>query len=125
MNQHESHPAVKTEEDVLPPRLLVYVLLAVLGFSAVLAGISYAIQRSREKALRPSGLFPEMDLGPIRVRSNVEETLFTGLGAGQVLMIQGRQRLERFDWIGDDKRRVKVPIDVAMDLVAAEGGARK
>lgn len=113
----EHHESVKQEEDVLPPRLLVYALFGAIAFSLALVGVSIGIQRSREAELRPSGAFPEKDLGPIQERSNVHEELYSNLGRGQIVLLTQRQLLERFDWVGDDRRTVRVPIDVAMDLV--------
>ncbi|HVK63828.1 MAG TPA: hypothetical protein VM694_05125 [Polyangium sp.] len=116
------HGSVKQEEDVLPPRLILYAVLGSITFSLVLSGISYGIQRSREATLRPSGVYPEMHLGPIEERSNVQEVLFSNLGQGQILELTQRQSLQPFEWMGEDRQKVRVPIDVAMDLVASGAG---
>ncbi|TKD09501.1 hypothetical protein [Polyangium fumosum] len=116
------HGFVKQEEDVLPPRLILYAVLGSIAFAFVLSGISYGIQRSREAALRPSGVYPEMKLGPIEERSNVHEELFSNLGQGQVLERKQRQSLQQFEWLGEDHRKVRVPVDVAMDLVVSGVG---
>jgi len=116
------HGFVKQEDDVLPPRLITYAVLGSVAFALVLTGISYGIQRSREATLRPSGVYPEANLGPIKERSNVHEELFSNLGRGQIVHLTKRQELERFDWVGEDHTKVRVPIDVAMDLVADGAG---
>ncbi|MRG92187.1 hypothetical protein [Polyangium spumosum] len=122
----ERHGSVKQEEDVLPPRLIMFALVGSIVFSLVLSGVSYGIQRSREAALRPSGVYPEKNLGPIQERSNVHEELFTNLGRGQIVHLEKRQSMEQFGWVGEDRAKVRVPIDVAMDLVVngAAGGGR-
>jgi hypothetical protein len=107
---------VLQEEDVLPPRLLVYVILGVIAFSLVIVGIAYGILRSSERSLRPSGQFPETRLGPIVERSNVYEELFGQAGDGQMLARSARQELETYTWINQEKRIVRVPIEVAIDL---------
>ena len=122
MSPNERHGGVKQEDDVLPPRLILYVILAALAFSALLGGISYGIQRSREATLRPSGRFDERDLGPIMERSNVREELFSNRGVGQARVLAGRQWLALFRWADEERRTVHVPIDVAMEIVASEAG---
>ncbi|MDC0747559.1 hypothetical protein [Polyangium mundeleinium] len=116
------HGFVKQEEDVLPPRLILYAVLGSIAFALVLSGVSYGIQRSREAVLRPSGVYPEEKLGPIKERSNVHEELFSNLGQGQILERTQRQSLQQFEWVGEDRKKVKVPVDVAMDLVASGVG---
>lgn len=121
--EHEKrHGIVRQEEDVLPPRLIMYALLGSIGFALVLTGVSYGIQRSREAVLRPSGVYPEMKLGPIKERSNVREELFSNLGQGQLVELTRRQSIERFEYVGEDRDKVRVPIDVAMDLVVSGAG---
>jgi hypothetical protein len=122
MKNAPSHHRPRQEHDTLPPRAILYAVLGAVGFSLVLAFVSFGIQRARERDLRPSGFFPERDLGPIMERSNVHEELYSQLGRGQVLTQQGRQSLARFDWADADRKIVRVPIDVAMDLVAEETG---
>lgn len=122
MSMPEPHGTVKQEEDVLPPRLILYVILAVIAFSLLLVGVSYAILRGREHALRPSGSFPEQSLGPIMERSNVHEELYGNVGRGQVEVRAGRESLEHFDWVDREQRIVRVPIDVAMELFVNSRG---
>lgn len=121
MSTMHTHTSVKQEEDVLPPRLIVYVILGVIAFSLLLVGIAYAILRSREHALRPSGAFPELSLGPIVERSNVYEELFGNTGQGQLFVQLGRQSLERFQWEDREKRIVRVPIGTAIELYVNSG----
>jgi hypothetical protein len=121
MKTRKHNPLVRQEEDRLPPRRIVHAILATLGFALVLGFVSWRIQRSREDALRPAKNFPEQFLGPIQERSNVHEELFSSRGRGQVLMRAQRQELGRFAWVDPERRIVRVPIDVAMDLVVREG----
>ncbi|MDI3287980.1 hypothetical protein [Polyangium sp. 15x6] len=121
--EHEKrHGIVRQEEDVLPPRLIMYAVLGSIAFALVLTGVSYGIQRYREAELRPSGVYPEEHLGPIQERSNVHEELFSNLGRGQIVHLTKRQSIERFEWVGEDRSKVRVPIDVAMDLVVSGAG---
>jgi hypothetical protein len=122
MSLPKHHATVRQEEDLLPPRLLLYVILTVVAMTLALVWISWEIQRSREADLRPSGRWPERSLGPIMERSNVHEELYSQLGQGQLLQSEQRERLGHFAWVDRDKRVVSVPIDVAMDMVVSEGG---
>jgi hypothetical protein len=122
MNETKVHESVQQEEDVLPPRLILYVILAVIAFSLLIVGISYGILRASERELRPSGKFPERSLGPIVERSNVYEELFGNAGPGQVGVREGRQALERFEWVDRDRRIARVPIDTAIELYVNSRG---
>jgi len=122
MRDTTNNESVKQEEDTLPPRLILYVVLAMVAFSLLLVCISYGILRSRERALRPSAKFPEQTLGPIVERSNVYEELFGNRGRGQVDVRAGRQSLERFEWVDEQRRIVRVPIDSAIELHVNSGG---
>lgn len=122
MNETKIHENVRQEEDILPPRLILYVILAAIAFSLLLVGISHGMLRAREQVLRPSGKFPEQSLGPIVERSNVYEDLFGNIGFGQVDVRAGRQSLERFEWVDQQKRVVRVPIDTAIELYVHSAG---
>lgn len=116
MTNPKSASSVRQEEDVLPPRLLVYVIMGLIVFTLVLVAIAFGILRSCEKSLRPDGIFSEMSLGPIVERSNVYEDLFGQVGNGQVLIRAQRRALTHYGWLDQEKRFVQVPIDVAIDL---------
>lgn len=121
MSTIHTHTSVQQEEDVLPPRLILYIIFGVIAFSLLLVGIAYGILRSCERALRPSGVFSELSLGPIVERSNVYEELFGNVGQGQVMVQSGRQSLERFQWADREKRIVRVPIGAAIEIYVNSG----
>jgi hypothetical protein len=52
----------------------------------------------------------------------VYEELFGNVGPGQVGVREGRQALERFEWIDRDRRVVRVPIDTAIELYVNSRG---
>lgn len=108
--------SVHQEEDVLPPRLLVYIILGVIFISLVLVALAFGILRSSERALRPDGQFTEQSLGPIVERSNVYEDLFGQAGNGQMMAREQRRALSEYTWLDREKRIVGVPIAVAVDL---------
>lgn len=111
-----ANTSVHQEEDILPPRLLLYVILGVIGFSLFLVGVAYGILRSSEDTLRPSGRFSEVWLGPIVERSNVYEELYGNAGEGQLRVREGRAALGRFEWADRERRTVRVPIETAIEL---------
>lgn len=116
MSTGQTTSTVHQEDDILPPRLLVYVILGVLVISFVLVAVAFAILRSSERYLRPSGQFSETSLGPIIERSNVYEDLFGQAGDGQILARVSRQTLHEYAWVDKEKRIVRIPIDIAVDL---------
>jgi hypothetical protein len=116
MNTDPINSNVRQEEDVLPPRLLMHSMMGMIGFSLVILGVAYGILRSSERALRPSGEFSEMWLGPIVERSNVDEDLYGNAGAGQLLQRDDRAALERFEWVNREQRIVRMPIEMAIEL---------
>ena len=121
MHNATTQASVQQEEDLLPPRLIMYVILGVVAFSLLLVGVAYGILRSSERALRPSGQFSEQLLGPIAERSNVYEDLFGNGGEGQLLFHTGQMSLERFEWADREKRIVRVPIGTAIELYVNSG----
>jgi hypothetical protein len=121
MSRTNTHTSVRQEEDVLPPRLILYAVLGTVAFSLLLVGIAYGILKQSERALRPSGRFPERALGPIVERSNVYEELYGEAGDGQILLRSGKQSLERFDWADREQRVVRVPIGTAIQLYVNSG----
>jgi hypothetical protein len=121
MSNTHTHATVQQEEDLLPPRIILFVILGVITFSLLLVGVAYAILQSRERELRPSGEFSELSLGPIVQRSNVYEELFGNAGQGQLTVQSDRQSLERFQWADRKKRTVRVPIGAAIEMYVNSG----
>lgn len=116
MNTPNSTPSVRQEEDILPPRLIVYVIFATVGFALLIVVIATGIWRFDIHQLRPSGQFSEMWLGPIVERSNVYEELYGAAGPGQMQVQEARASLEKFVWVDRDKGIVRVPIDKAIQM---------
>ncbi|HRI66296.1 MAG TPA: hypothetical protein PK156_18740 [Polyangium sp.] len=116
MTNEPTNPSVRQEEDVLPPRLLLYVMVGMIAFSLAIAGVAYVILRSQERALRPSGEFSEMWLGPIIERSNVYEDLYGNAGPGQLQNRNDQAELEQVEWANREQRIVRVPIEMAIEL---------
>lgn len=126
MNSRPRRPDVRQEVDNPPWRRVLLIVLAVIVILMLLGIWSTAILRERQEALRPSGRFPEQDLGPRR-KVGVEERLFqergiTGEeGRGQALTRRKLEELSRFGWVDQDRGLVRIPIEDAMRLVAEEG----
>ena len=112
----------RQEADILPPRLILFAILGAVGLSVVLVVVAFGVQRASERELRPDGKWPERELGPVMERSNVHEELFSRRGRGQILVLRDKQLLSKFAWVDEQRGIVRVPIDVAMDLVAGEAG---
>lgn len=120
MNTPNSTPNLQQEEDILPPRLIVYVIFAAVGFALLIVVTATGIWQSDIHKLRPSGQFSEMWLGPIVERSNVYEELFGAAGPGQMQVHEARVSLEKFVWVDREKGIVRVPMDKAIQMYVNE-----
>ena len=94
-------------------------IAAAIAVTMAVAGV--LIPASRQDELRPSGVFPEANLGPRRDLMGVHQDLFIGRGLGQVLDEQKQRELTRFGWVDRDRKVVRIPIDEAMNLLVEEG----
>lgn len=111
------------EEDLVPRRGVVAFIAAVIVVSAVVLVWMSAVVSASFHALRPSGIFPEQDLGPRRPVAGIRESLFDERGQRPLLAKQ-RAVLESWGWIDRDHGIVRVPIEEAMDIIV-EGGRRE
>jgi hypothetical protein len=108
------------EEDRLP-RAIILLVFALVGVVGMLLGVWawYSLER-RESALRPSRVYPEMELGPRRTVHEDLQNIYGESGPGQTLNEEKRRQLESFQWV--DRRRgiVAIPIDDAIALMLEE-----
>jgi len=120
MNDEIRRPDVHQEEDTISWSKLLLGALASLAIMTVLIVAAWGSLKASEASVRPSGVFPEERLGPRRAVTEVQVDLFGDRGFGQVLNDKKRRELSTFGWVDRERRRVRVPIDVAMDLVVEE-----
>lgn len=113
-------PEVHQEDDVLPWGKIVIALGATVLISAALVAWAWSAMTAKQHELRPTGVFPERELGPRRPVMSVQEGLFEDRGVGQLRLDEQRRRLEQPSWADEARRTVNVPIDQAMDLVIEE-----
>jgi hypothetical protein len=115
------HPDVRQEDDEIPWGRVGGAFAAVVVIGIVLTIWAWAAQQAHEAALRPSGVFPEKDLGPRHEVGMVQQELFDGVRLGQDLFDAQREELNRFGAVDRERRIVTIPIDAAIDLLVNEG----
>jgi hypothetical protein len=117
MSYRDRHPDVLQEEDRIPAGPVLRAIAVVVIVSAILLVWTAQTVAASYADLRPSGRFPELALGPRRPVARVRQDLFSeGYTEGRA----ARRALDTFGWADRERRLVRVPIDVAVDL-AAEG----
>jgi hypothetical protein len=114
-------PRPRQEPDRIPPATILLVF-ALVGFIGVLLVVWawYGLEK-RERALRPTGVFPESTLGPRRTVHGDLENIYGDMGPGQRLNEEKRRLLASFQWTDRGRRIVAIPIDDAIDLMLAGG----
>jgi hypothetical protein len=117
----ERHPEIHEDEDVLPSRTILLTLVSTVALGSLLCAAAYGLLLLGEMGLRSQGEFPERDLPPPRERASVREEPFDLPHPRPGLFEEQREGLRRYRWIDRSAGMVAVPIDVAMDLVLAEG----
>lgn len=121
MNEEVRHPDMPQEEDDVPWRTVFLGFMATLSLAGVMIVAAWGSLRSIEAEVRPSGIFPEANLGPRRSVVEVQEDLFgRPPGFGQLLDAQKHKALSTYGWVDRARGIVRVPIDQAMDLVVEE-----
>ena len=89
----------RQEEDVLPGRIIVTVLLTVVVVSVLLSLWAWRVISAREAKYRPSGQFSEKELGaPHRVQQ-VRQGLFELEHDADRLAARKQSRLSSYGWV--------------------------
>jgi hypothetical protein len=127
MTTRYRRPDVRQEEDDLPWRRILLLAAAIITLLVMLVLWAASLLRGTQAELRPSGRFPERDLGPRGEVSGIQQRLFmektTGeAGPGTRINRNKRRDLSSFGWVDKERGVVSIPIDDAMELVAGEGG---
>lgn len=116
------HPDVHQEEDELPWGRVILAFVAAIVIGIVLTVWAWVAGASIDAKLRPSGVFPEKQLGPRREVGMIQEDLFDGARAGQRLVEAQREALQGFGVVDRERGVVSIPIDDAIQLLVSEKG---
>jgi hypothetical protein len=117
----DRRPDVEPRQEEPPRGLIARVVLVTVMVGVTLCFSTYLLLRARTLGLRPSGLFPERDLGAPRAISGVEEEQFRVRYPRPTLRDEQRAVLESYGWVDRARGIVRIPITRAMEIVAAEG----
>jgi hypothetical protein len=118
-----SRADVRVHRDVLPRSLIVRTLLAAVMIGASLCFATYLILHARLLTLRPSYRFPESALPAPREVAGVRQELFRIAHPRPSGRDEQRGMLETFGWVDRDRRIVRVPIELAIDIAARAAAA--
>lgn len=118
MSYRDRRADVLQEEDRIPAGPVFRALGVTVLVSALLVAWTVQTVGSAYARLRPTGRFPELSLGPRRAVARVRQDLFS---EGYTADRAARRELDTFGWADRERRIVRVPIGVAVDLAAGGG----
>jgi hypothetical protein len=110
-------------EDAIPRGLVLALVLASVVLTIALSFIAYAELAARRRQLRPGGLAAEPALGPPRRHAGLEASAFRSPRRAADLADAQRARLAGYGWVDRAHGVVHIPIERAIELVAASAGA--
>jgi hypothetical protein len=116
----DRNPGVRLADDDLPARPILLTVAGVVVVTVVLVGAAAGWLALGERAARPSGRFPEKELGAPTSLRGLEERLFEADGAGQRELEDAGRALRKYGWADRERRLVRPPIDRAIADVVAE-----
>jgi hypothetical protein len=120
MTYRNRRPEMHQEEDLVAGKKVALAMGLALAIAAALTVWALSLVRDHRAELRPSGGFPERSLGPRREVARVRQDVF-GEARGRVTSEDARARaaLSSFGWVDRERGIVRIPVDLAIDLVAA------
>lgn len=116
------HPDLPQEEDTIPWGRVILAFVVTIVVSLVLVAWAFAAAGSLTADMRPSGVFPERDLGPRREVGMVQAELFDTVPLGLSLLRAQREELSRFGVVDREEGVVSIPIEAAIELLVSRDG---
>jgi hypothetical protein len=108
------------EEDHVSRLAVVLGMIVTLAIAAAMVVWAWATNAQVTAALRPAGDREDERLEPSKSPPRVNELLFGQPGEGERLLARQRRWLTSYRWLDESRRIVTLPIDEAMDRIAAE-----
>jgi hypothetical protein len=106
------------EDDAVPSGLILRVVGGTIVVTLVLCITAYLLADLRESQLRPSHVFPERELGAPRTVAQVRSAMFEAEGP-MPQAAPATDPLLGYRWVDRSGRKVAIPIERAMQIVAA------
>jgi hypothetical protein len=119
-----SHERVHLQQEILPRGAIAGVLFAALAIGAALCFTAYLLQWWRVGALRSARPGERLVPAPRDV-SNRQEPLFRIANPRVSDAERDRRLLSGYGWLDRDRRIIHIPIERAMDLVAARARGQR
>jgi hypothetical protein len=108
---------LRQEDDRLNVPSILKVAIALIAMLGILVSVAGLWLQRAERAVRPSGAFPERSLFPKPLTGESRE-VFSAYRRRPPPADEARRELERFGWVDRDAGVAALPIDDAMDLIA-------
>ena len=118
MSVEPQHPEVHNVPDQLPRGAIRRGMLATVMITIALCFATYVYTHLWMLHYRPSGVFPEQNLAPPHDVAHVRQELFEVPHPRPTILDRDRALWNSFGWVDRDRRVVRVPVDVAIELVA-------
>ena len=106
-------------DDIVPSRLVLKIFVGVVMIGVALCAVAYGVLELREWQLRPSRSFPERDLPPPHRVAEIREEAFDVVPPLPASSTAAEERLHGYGWVDRSRGIVRIPIERAMELVAA------
>lgn len=119
MSRDPRHAPLPEEEDVVPSRLILEVFAGVVMVGVALCLVAYGVLGLREWQLRPSRRFPERELPPPHRVAELRQEAFDVVPPLPSSSTAAEERLHDYGWVDRSRGIVRIPIEQAMELVAA------
>ena len=119
MTYRAPHHDLRQEVDAVPGRLIGLAMLTMLAISAVMIILGVELTNKESARIRPGLVFPEKWLGPRRRVARVRQDVFGELRGAPSLDSRARAFLGSYGWVDQAGGIVHIPIERAIDLVAA------
>lgn len=117
MSADAERPEMPQEEDVVPGKLVLALVLAALVLAAGLVAWSSLTLWVREGHLRPSRVFPEARLGAPYTVAGVRQHTFDSYNESAERNRLQQRQLESFGWVDREHGLVHIPVERAIDLL--------
>ena len=114
-------PELPQEEDRVPVATILVVTIGTIVFGVLLCVWAWGTLFVRQGQLRPGRVFTEKKLGPPHTVAGVREHVFNGVDESGARLAAQRLELQSYKWVDRDKGIVAIPIERAIDLIAARG----
>lgn len=111
------HEEVEYREDKVPTGFVFAIITAAVTITVVLCLLATWLLHVRERALRPSGVFPEAHLPAPHEVAHVRAAPFEIPEPEPGVLERQRVLLDSYGWVDQSRRIVRIPVARAAELM--------